>query len=239
MHRMFCRVTTAVAFLLTIAVGSATGEPLLDPSATDWAALIGPPPAAGSATAREDLAVVLWVQRTRSEADVDRAWAAMSPNAASFQQAVGTMLLPQAYPGIYAALQAGLDATAPVFFSLKNRWDRPRPTAVDERVKPCTPTPASGSYPSGSAALGVVASRLLADLVPSRRAAILARGKEIAALRVTAGVHFPTDVEAGSKLGDAIADRILDSKGWAAHRASTEKERERLARTIAAHGTDG
>lgn len=235
-------VSAFVVALLAAPIARADGraDPLrVDPTATDWAELLGPPPEPGSATARKDLAVVLWVQRTRSGADVDRVWAAMSPNVATFQQALDTMVLPQAYPGIYRAIQEGLDAAAPIFFALKKKWNRPRPVAVDERVRPCTPTPGSGSYPSGSAALGLVAGRLLADLVPERRAAILERADEIAALRVTAGVHFPTDVDAGSKLGNAIADQILASDAWKALRLGTKTERERLSATIRAQKTDG
>lgn len=211
---------------------SFAAEPLLAAGSVDWAKLLGPPPAPNSKKAQEDLAVVLWVQRTRSPADVERIWATMSPNVATFQQAIGTMLLQQEFPQLYATVQEALDATSPVFFNLKQRWSRPRPAKVDDAVKPCTPTPDTGSYPSGTAAEGIIAGRLLADLIPERKTEILARSQEIATLRVAAGVHFPTDVEAGIKLGDAIAQQILASEGWAARRRAAAVEVEKLGQKL-------
>lgn len=202
---------------------------------TDWPAVIGPPPAADSTKAGEDLAILLWVQRTRSQADVDRVWAAMSPAVGTFQQAVGTMLLPQAYPKLYAAVNAGLDAATPVYAGLKARWDRPRPVKVDDRVTPCTPTPNNGSYPSGTAALGMVAAQLLADLLPERREAILARGEEIGELRVVAGVHFPSDVDAGIKLGRTVAEQVLASDAWAETKKGVADETKTLRKSLRSH----
>lgn len=225
----------AAALLLSVGPGPspAAKEPLLDAKSVDWVKLVGPPPAPGSQKAREDLAIVLWVQRTRSRADVDRIWAAMSPGVAAFQQAIGTMVLPTSFPGVYGTVQAGLDVATPVFSPLKSRWDRPRPPQVDEAVKPCTPTPDSGSYPSGTAVLGIVAGRLLADLIPERKHEISERADEIAELRVAAGVHFPSDVEAGVRLGNAIADQILASDAWAARREAVRPELEALKKQLA------
>ena len=225
--RTTSRINASVLCLLLVAAPSTAADAELTGAARAWVERIGHPPAADSQTAHEDLAIVLWVQRTRSASDVDRVWAAMSPGVGTFQQAIGTMLLPQRFPKLYAAVQAGLAQASPPFEALKSHWRRPRPAAVDPDVKPCTPTPESGSYPSGTAALGIVAGRLLADLIPARKAEILERGEEIGELRVTAGVHFPSDVVAGAKLGELIADQILASEQWA-------KTREALADELAA-----
>ena len=85
--------------------------------------------------------------------------------------------------------------------------------------------------------LGVVAGRLLADLIPTRQEGIRARADEIAELRVAAGVHFPTDVEAGSKLGEALADEILASEGWASRRAALADELAILENRLQGAGT--
>ena len=50
-----------------------------------------------------------------------------------------------------------------------------------------------------------VAGSVLADLVPKLQEAILERGRQVGNDRVLAGVHHPSDVEAGQKLGAALA----------------------------------
>ena len=228
---MALSVTTAL-ILAAVPLRALAADPLLHVDAVDWAKLLGPPPAPHSTQAQVDLAVVLWVQRTRSPADVERVWASMSPNVAAFQQAIGLMVLEQQFPELYASVQAGIDAATPVFSGLKRRWNRPRPASVDDAVEPCAPTPRSGSYPSGTAAQGIVAGRLLADLIPERKRELLARGQEIATLRVVAGAHFPSDVEAGVKLGNAIAQKIIASDAWASRRRATAAELDKLRRAI-------
>jgi len=42
---------------------------------------------------------------------------------------------------------------------------------------------------------------LLAELAPERRDAILEAGRQVGVDRVVGGVHFPTDIEAGQRLG--------------------------------------
>ena len=50
---------------------------------------------------------------------------------------------------------------------------------------------------------------LLSEIFPERKDAILDVGKEIGANRYLGGMHYPTDVEAGQKLGEAVAKRLL------------------------------
>jgi hypothetical protein len=52
-------------------------------------------------------------------------------------------------------------------------------------------------------------SRILAEIFPEKKERLLKRGLQVGEDRVIAGIHFPSDVAAGQKLGDAIADKLL------------------------------
>jgi acid phosphatase (class A) len=65
------------------------------------------------------------------------------------------------------------------------------------------PEPSFG-YPSGHSARGTVYALLVAELFPDKKDAVLAIGRTIGWDRVLIGKHFPTDVQAGRVLGQAI-----------------------------------
>jgi hypothetical protein len=91
----------------------------------------------------------------------------------------------------------------------KNRWGRTRPPISDPRIHPCVAFENSPSYPSGHAVRGMVWAMLLADIFPEQHDALMARGRQIGEDRFLAGMHYPSDVTAGQKLGAAIARRLL------------------------------
>jgi acid phosphatase (class A) len=78
----------------------------------------------------------------------------------------------------------------------------------------------SFSYPSGHATRGVLAARVLAELAPARRAELLRLGEQVGYDRVVGGVHYPSDVLAGQRLGAALADELLARPELAAELAA-------------------
>lgn len=67
------------------------------------------------------------------------------------------------------------------------------------------------SYPSEHAAIAGAASRVLAHLYPNEPAKRLERqAMEISGSRVSAGVNYPSDVEAGLDLGHDVAERVIE-----------------------------
>lgn len=92
----------------------------------------------------------------------------------------------------------------------KNYYKRPRPYLTDTTLNPCAPREKSMAYPSGHATLSRAYAHMLAEYFPEKREALMERANEVAFHRVLGGVHHPTDIEAGKKLGDAIAKAVAE-----------------------------
>jgi acid phosphatase (class A) len=64
----------------------------------------------------------------------------------------------------------------------------------------------------------------LAEIFPSRREAILEKGREIGWVRVEAGVHTPLAIYAGRVLGQALAESFLRDPKFQADLAAAKAE---------------
>ena len=131
----------------------------------------------------------------------------------------------------WTALVHGADRCG--YGGIKKQTARPRPYEQYASIKPCLPREDSQSFPSGHSTWYSAASELLADLLPERRERLLAVGFHAGASRVMCGVHFPTDVEAGRRLGAAAALQIIASPQWQALRSDPALQKElRLLRSV-------
>ncbi|WP_176064238.1 phosphatase PAP2 family protein [Anaeromyxobacter diazotrophicus] len=173
-----------------------------------WA-ITGPCPAAGTPSWRDDLAVLLWVQEARTPEEVQRAAAEVELGPEALADGAGGPLDAAHRPLTWALLAAAERDARKVYGPLKAHCGRPRPYAADPRVVPAVQREPSPAFPSGHATRGALYARLLAELAPSRAPALLERGRQIGFDRVRAGVHWPSDVEAGRKLGTALAEAWL------------------------------
>ncbi len=112
-------------------------------------------------------------------------------------------------PRTAAMMQRVYDDTKDVSGAAKLIWRRVRPPLAEPRIKPCVVLEHTASYPSGHSVRGIVWATLLAEIFPDQRDALLARGRQIGDDRALAGMHYPSDVAAGQKLGAEIAKRML------------------------------
>jgi acid phosphatase (class A) len=180
--------------------------------------VVGVPPAPGSAAAREDLAILLWLQGARTPEMEANAWLLLERNLGSFSRALGVDM-DKSTPRISAGLQMFLKPVDAVMGNLKNRYQRPRPFLAEAQIQPCLPREQGYSFPSGHSTWFRAASELLADLVPERRARLEAVGSHGGNSRVLCGVHYPSDVQAGQRLGVAAAAQLIASPQWKAFKA--------------------
>ncbi len=105
-----------------------------------------------------------------------------------------------------------------VCWRTKYRWWTERPvTAIRMHIDPgFTPwllTPPFPAYVSGHATVSGAASRVLAWLMPDRRATLDAMAEQAAWSRLLGGIHTRNDNDAGLALGRALAEAAI--AGWA------------------------
>jgi acid phosphatase (class A) len=142
--------------------------------------------------------------RARAEADAtfDEFFASDSP----FRKP-----LPPQAASILARVRSDVDAADA---TIKRRYKRPRPFRRDSTLSPCLGRIGGYAYPSGHAAISRVFARILAELVPGRKAEFLARADEAALDRIIGGVHHPSDIEAGKRLGDELYEELRESPSF-------------------------
>jgi len=219
----------AAILAVACATPALAGEPARCPL-PDPAALVGSIPAPGSPEAISDLAIVLWEQRIRTPEDVARASSEEELSLEDFAGALGPGFDVARHPGTEALLARAVAASRPCVWAAKGAHGRPRPYAADPRVSPAATREDTASFPSGHATRGALMAAVLAELVPNRREALLRRGAQIGNDRVVAGVHYPSDVVAGQRLGDDMARALLADADFRAALEDVRKKEWAAAR---------
>jgi acid phosphatase (class A) len=171
--------------------------------------LLPPPPANDSAQMKAELGEILTVQVTRTKAMEARAVADATENIWRFGDVVDSPKFNAAtLPKVAVFFDRLVETEAAVVDPAKDVWKRPRPHLYSDLVRPVVPLSKSGSYPSGHATVGTLMGIELANMLPEKRAEIMARAWEFGRNRVVGGIHYPSDIEMGRISGTVIAQTI-------------------------------
>lgn len=194
------------------------GRDFIDPASVAVERVIAPPPAAGSAAERAELDEMLRIQVQRTPAQAERAKADADTSIFRFADAIGSPpgFDEEKLPKVTALFKRIRDAETAVIGPAKDHYARPRPSVTEPKLDPVISVPGSKSYPSGHSAWAFAAGLVLADMLPEQRAQILARAAEFAHNRVVAGVHYPSDVDAGRISGSVLAAFLFASPAFRA-----------------------
>lgn len=145
-----------------------------------------------------------------------------------FDCALGVRFQPAETPRLVAMLEKVLHDANAVAERVKAQAYRPRPVAVDPGRPACRRTTgrnrASASYPSGGAAVGTAFGEVMAALDPERAGPAREIGRQIGISRAVCGLHYDSDVAAGSDLGLAVARDILSDPAFVADLAVARGE---------------
>jgi acid phosphatase (class A) len=196
----------------------------ISPSEIDLLHILAPPPPPDSPAGKTDLEGVLAAVNSRTEASIKQAQDDDQRTVFRFADVMGpnfrTENLPLTTQLFQHVYQDGNAAT----LAAKNFFKRTRPFVIDPEIKILVVQPPDFSFPSNHSTFGNEAGILLADMVPENAAAIFARAAEYAHNRVVAGVHFPTDVEAGHLAASVIDNTLLHNPRFEADFAQAKAE---------------
>jgi membrane-associated phospholipid phosphatase len=107
---------------------------------------------------------------------------------------------------------AGYDAMVGCWDAKYAYWAM-RPFQADPDFKPLFTTPNHPGYPSAHSCMSSAAAGVLAHLFPAESGRVLALAQEAGDSRIWAGIHFRSDVEAGSSLGANVAQAVIATGG--------------------------
>jgi len=209
--KRFIRIPVLVIIFLSI-VGTLQAQnsqsPIYLPAGSvNGVTLIGPPPPLDSAAFQAQIAIVLWLQQTRTPEQVE--FVQTTLNLERFDPILNDSLievdgieLKKTLDTIIAEVRADYDA-------IKARYNLPRPIKVNDKVHPVINVRNVAAYPSGTTIRATVYARVLSEIFPEHKDELMKLGRQVGYGRVIAGVHYPIDVTAGQKLGNAYADVII------------------------------
>jgi acid phosphatase (class A) len=174
---------------------------------------VGLPPKPHTTAAELDLAILVWLQKHRTPDQIAKSWLLLDRNIVQFDRALGIDMT-KTTPTVARGITSFLKLVDGAKDSIKDRVRRPRPFVSHPQIQICLPPESSWSFPSGHSTFFRSAAILLADLVPERRERLLAVGLLGGTSRTVCGLHYPSDVDAGQRLGEAAALQILSSPQW-------------------------
>ena len=211
----------------------------------DSSAILPAPPAEGSREMARDVELRRAALELRGTpryalavADADRSEAS---TVKAFECAFGSAIDAKTTPALIRLLaKVRLDVRASAY-KAKEQFDRPRPW-VANGARVCRASEAvvrnDGSYPSARGAVGWAYALVLAEVNPSRRDALLQRGREFGESRIICDAEWQSDVEAGSKLAAIDVERMHKSGAFLSDLASARKEMTGQLRSGGHRGTD-
>jgi len=212
--------SAALTILLAAGVAAAKGkgpkQPPLYLSEAKLEALQFPlAPAPGSIVDKADLAQLHDWEKRRTK---QQCAAAQAQSHAYFDEFFGDISpfvkpLPQEPADFLRQVQDDVDVAVGL---IKDKNQRPRPFRHDSSLQPCLEKIGGLAYPSGHATLSHVYALMLSDLVPARNPAFITRANDAALYRVIGGVHHPSDIEAGKRLGDILFAQFMKDPAFQA-----------------------
>lgn len=173
-----------------------------------------PPPSPGSADFAAALAAVRTAAGHRTRAETRATWAWARNAATLWSEIAGDVILrrqlsePEAARALMYLNMALSDATIACWDAKLTYWS-PRPSEIDSTLDLSIPVPDFPAYPSAHATLFAAGAMVLGHLVPAEQAALDSLAGEATASRVWAGVHYPFDNDAGTRLGRRVAEAAL------------------------------
>ena len=127
---------------------------------------------------------------------------------------------PARHPASYLMLRVGRRVGEHVVMCLKGAFRSPRPSQLSPAIVPMIDPPVTPSFPAGHAVQAYLMSHLLADClhkIPQQtlpknlaeaEGPLFRLAHRVSENRIVAGVHYPTDIDAGKAVGIACFEML-------------------------------
>ena len=99
-----------------------------------------------------------------------------------------------------------LNVIEPVIIKVKVKYDRVRPSYLNDNIKPVIDKPNHPSYPSGHAVQSYFIAYILSHRYPNNKKKYLNIANTISLNREKGGFHYKSDTEYGKLIGKILAD---------------------------------
>ncbi|MEO6054149.1 MAG: hypothetical protein ABIP97_09070 [Chthoniobacterales bacterium] len=178
---------------------------------------IPPPPAPNTPAGKADLEKVIRIQAAATPKQIALAQWDYKLSVFTYSEVLGKNFTAKRFPKT-AALFLGLNNLIQVENNyMKNHFKRPHPFELDPgHVKRIVIAPPGYSYPSYHSARCVVFENVLTTLDPAHAKDFHLVSEQVEIDRVLGGEHFPSDLNAGKKLGHLIYAALLKDKNFVA-----------------------
>ena len=215
---------------LAISLGACSSTPpakmaLAHPADQYFSEILPPPPADDSDEHRAELKLVLAAQQNASPQVMERAKSEVRFTPAIFKEAIGLNFDEASYPKTFALLAKAIHEGDVWCSFQKKKFNRARPFAGDPRIKNWDSHNSDHlSYPSGHSFCGTLFGLILAKIFPDQATAIIQRSQEIGWDRIVAGMHHPSDINAGRFLANIVFLELLNNPVFQAELAQAKQE---------------
>lgn len=174
------------------------------------------PPALNSAEQKKDENILFEFQKKRTAADCERAKSEIFISLRSFYGGGSSLLDDQTIEKLNPLFEQVKNDADYFIQKLKIDYQRKRPFAYISGLEPCISKEVTGAYPSGHATLAQLYSLVLSEFFPELKDQLQVRAEQIGQDRVIAGVHHPSDIQAGKKLASLIFKELQKSEAFKA-----------------------
>ena len=215
-----------ILFSLALAVmplQAQTSDSYLPADKPNAIALLAPPPLPGSPEQAADLSEVVAVYHACSSNDMAMAYSERKFSIFNFTPVVGDFFQSKNLPKTAAFFERVQKQAETVTDQAKDFYRRPRPYTVDTNLANGK-LEKSFSYPSGHSTESMVLALVLADLIPDKHDAIIAKARSIGWHRVEIARHYMTDIYAGRVLAQAIVREMKASPDFQRDFAEAQAE---------------
>ena len=226
MPRFLLSVLAASVMLSTAAAQEESPAELhfLKAGQVDLTKILPAPPKPASKAQQQDMAISLSWQVRRTPAMEALAKADSDRSVFRFGVIFGAAFAKDRLPVATRFFDEVAGDERVVGAAAKTYWDRPRPFVTSPRIHPCVDQPATNSYPSNHATIGMLYAQILARMLPEWRLRLLARAQEYAQDRVICGVHYTSDIEAGKRAGAIEASAMFPNAAFSREFAEAKAE---------------